>query len=113
MERVVSSKQESDWLNKKKPNKQVVDYSQIEKESWHSYTYTCTTIPLTLMLSCSYSITCSKDIHGIFFALKKIREILLLFKHLITLCKGVTFLLITQLKSSSSKRYLSENGIPN
>ena len=71
LERVVSSKQESDWLNEKKnPNKQVVDYSQIEKESLHSYTYTCTTIPLTLMLSCSYSITCSKDIHGIFFCPK-------------------------------------------
>ena len=54
-----------------------------------------------------------KDIHGITFALKSPKEILFFFKHLITLCKDITFPLITKFTSNRSLRYSSVNGIWN
>ena len=54
-----------------------------------------------------------KVTHGICFALKSWKELLLLFTYLISLCKDITFPLITKFKSNKSLSYLSVNGIKN
>ena len=54
-----------------------------------------------------------KDTLGICFVLKLSKVFLLLFKDLITLCKHITFTLITKFKSKRSLSYLSLNWIKN
>ena len=54
-----------------------------------------------------------KVAHGVCFALKSLKQILILFKYLISLCKDITFPLITKLKLNRSLSYLSVNQMPN
>ena len=50
---------------------------------------------------------------GIWFALKSLKELLPLSTYLNSLCKDITFPLITKFKTNGSLSYLSVNGIPN
>ena len=50
--------------------------------------------------------------HGVCFALKLSKELLLLFRYVISFCKDIPFPLITKLKSNRSLSYLSVNRIP-
>ena len=50
---------------------------------------------------------------GVCFALKSSRELLLLFTYLISLCKDITFPVITKFKSNRPQSYISVNRIPN
>ena len=50
---------------------------------------------------------------GLCFALKSSRELLLLFTYLISLCKDITFPVITKFKSNWPQSYISVNRIPN
>ena len=54
-----------------------------------------------------------KGSQSVCFALKSPKELLIIFTHLITLCKDVTFPLITKVKSNRSLNYIFLNRIPN
>ena len=68
----------------------------------------------TILLNCDKTILLMhylilKGAHGICFAMKLSKELLHLFTNSITLCKYVTFPLITKFKTNRSLNYLSVN----